>query len=113
VHELALVDSIFQIINLKIKELQLEKISQVKLVIGEMKAVEEMTLSACFEVFAKDTIAEGAELIFERVPLRGKCRQCGQTFKVKKYRFICPECGDNAVEVISGKEFYIDSLLAE
>jgi len=113
VHEFALVDNIFQILNVKIKELQLRKISQIKLVVGEMTAVEETTLSACFEAFAKDTVAEGAQLIFERVPLRGKCRQCGQVFKIENYRFICPECDDKAVEVISGREFYIDSLTAE
>lgn len=112
-HEFALVDNIFQILNLKIKELHLKKISQIKLVIGEMTNVEEMTMSACFEAFAKDTIAEGAQLIFERVPVRGQCRQCGQIFQVKNYKFICPECGNNAVEVISGREMYIDSLVAE
>lgn len=112
-HEFALVDNIFQILNTKIDELQLKKINQVKLVVGEMTAVEEMTLSACFEVFAKDTVAEGAQVVFERVPLRGKCPHCGQIFKINNYEFICPECDNKSVEVISGREFYIESLEAE
>ena len=112
-HEFALVDNIFQILNMKIRELQLKKIFQVKLVIGDMTVVEEMTLAACFEAFAKDTVAEGAQVVFARVPVRGKCRQCGQVFRVGNYNFTCPECGNKAVEVISGRELYIESLLAE
>lgn len=112
-HEFALVDNIFQILNVKIKELNLTKISQVKLVVGEMTAVEETTLSACFEAYAQNTIAEGARVMIQRVPLTGKCQQCGQVFKIEKYKFVCPDCNAKAVEVVSGREFYIDSLTAE
>lgn len=112
-HEFALVDNIFQILNTKIKELNLSKITEVKLVVGEMTAVEETTLSACFEAFAKDTVAEGAQVVFERVPLTGKCQQCGQVFKIENYKFSCPDCEATAVEVVSGREFYVDSLEAE
>lgn len=112
-HEFALVDNIFQILNVKINEYKIKKINQIKLVIGEMTGAEEVTLSACFEVYAKGTVAEGAQLVFERIPLRGKCLECGHEFRVKNYKFICPECNVKTVEVVSGREFYIDSLLAE
>lgn len=112
-HEFALVESIFQILNFKINELNLKKINQVKLVVGEMANVEEMTLSACFEMYAQNTAAEGAELVYERVPLQGRCAHCGHSFKIEHYAMVCPLCGDRGVEVIAGRELYVDSLVAE
>lgn len=109
-HEYALVDNIFQILNGKIKELDIKQITEVKLVIGEMTGAEERTLSACFEIFAKNTVAEGAQVIFDRRPLKGKCPDCDIDFKIERYRFICPQCNGHKVEVISGREFYIDSI---
>lgn len=112
-HEMAIVDSLFQIINVKVKEHQIRKVLKVKLKVGEMTAVEDMTLTACFEVYAQNTVVEGAELVIERVPLQGKCRQCTKVFQVHNYNFQCPQCESRSVEIVAGRELYIENLEVE
>ncbi|GAV25360.1 hydrogenase maturation nickel metallochaperone HypA [Carboxydothermus islandicus] len=112
-HEMAIVDSLFQIINAKVKEHQIKKVLKVKLKVGEMTVVEPMTLTACFKVYAQNTVAEGAELIIERVPLQGKCRECAHVFRVYNFNFQCPQCESRAVDIVAGRELYIENLEIE
>ncbi|GAV21864.1 hydrogenase maturation nickel metallochaperone HypA [Carboxydothermus pertinax] len=112
-HEMAIVDSLFQIIDAKVKEHQIKKILKVKLKVGEMTVVEPMTLTACFKVYAQNTVAEGAELVIERVPLMGKCRECNKVFRVYNYNFKCPQCGTGFVDIVAGKELYVENLEVE
>lgn len=112
-HEMAVVDSLFKIINAKVKEHQIQKILKVKLKVGEMTAVEHMTLTACFEAYAQNTVVEGAELVIERIPLQGKCQECTNVFLVCNYNFQCPQCESRSVDIVSGRELYIESLEVE
>ena len=111
-HEIAIVSSLFEIINRKVEEHRIETISRVCLKVGELTAVEPMTLTACFEVLAEGTVAQGAELVIETVPVMGLCGACGTSFRVVKYDFICPCCRSDSVSVVSGQELYIESLEA-
>jgi len=111
-HEIAIVSSLFEIINHHVQVRQIETISRVCLKVGELAAVEPMTLTACFEVLAEGTAAQGAELVIETVPLMGLCDSCGASFRVVRYSFICPCCRGGSVAVVSGKELYIESLEA-
>ncbi|MBO8167695.1 MAG: hydrogenase maturation nickel metallochaperone HypA [Thermoanaerobacteraceae bacterium] len=112
-HEMAIVDSLFKIINAKVKEHQIKKVVKVKLKVGEMTAVEPMTLTACFEVYAQNTVVEGAELVIERIPLQGKCRECANVFRVYNYNFQCPQCESRSIETVAGRELYIENLEVE
>lgn len=62
-HELAMVRSIFKVINDKIKEHSVNRVLQVKLIVGELTGVEDMTMQACFEMYARETPVEGARLV--------------------------------------------------
>jgi len=113
VHETAIVGSLFEIINRQVIKHHLQKVSLVRLKVGKLTAVEPMTLTACFEVFAEGTVVEGAELCIELVPIVGRCNECCLEFEIRNYDFYCPSCTSSTIEMISGKELYIDSLDAE
>ncbi len=112
-HETAIVSGLFEIINRQVSEHRIRKVSRVRLKVGDFAAVEPMTLTGCFEVFAEGTVVEGAELVIQRVPITGGCRACGLEFEVKNYDFRCPDCANSTVDMLSGKELYIDSLDVE
>jgi len=112
-HEYALVSSIFGILNEKIKEYNVNKVKQVKLMVGDMTGVEDMTMKSCFEIVAKDTPVEGADLIIQRIPVKAQCTNCNHEFIVHGWDYKCPQCNKTGVRIIAGKELYIESIEAE
>lgn len=112
-HELAMVRSIYDVITEKIKEYDVNRVIQVKLVVGELTGVEDMTMKACFEMYVQATPVEGARLVIERVPIKVRCRVCGNEYVTKIPFSKCADCGNKSIQIISGKELYIDSLEVE
>jgi hydrogenase nickel incorporation protein HypA/HybF len=112
-HELALVRSICTIINEKVREFGVSSVVQVKLVIGALTGVEDTTLKACFEVYVQESPLAGAVLAIERVPIKVRCRECGNEYETGLPFAACAVCGNKAIKIIAGKEFYIDSLEVE
>jgi len=113
VHELAMVASIYEVIEDKIKEYGVHKVKQVRIVVGELTGVEDATMKACFEMYVQATPVEGAELLIKRVPVKVSCRICGNEYETKIPFAECAVCGKKSFKIISGKELYIDSLEAE
>ncbi|SDC77394.1 MULTISPECIES: hydrogenase maturation nickel metallochaperone HypA [unclassified Candidatus Frackibacter] len=111
-HEMSLMQSIFEQLETEIKKRELTKVSAVKLAVGQLTAAVPSALEFCFEYFAKDTVCEGAELIIEEVPAKGYCHDCEQEFAIDK-RFICPKCNSTNTETISGRELYIDYITVD
>jgi len=111
-HEIAIVSSLFEIINRKIEEHAIESISRVCLKVGEMAAIEPMTLTACFEMLAEGTPVQGAVLAIDILPVMARCPPCATLFRVIQHQFVCPTCCGDTVEFVSGKELYIDSMEA-
>lgn len=109
-HETAIVEGLIRILERQAAAHGAERILRVRVKVGRLRAVEPAQLSACFEMFAEGTVAEGATLAIEEIPVRGACRACGTEFEVPRYRFECPRCGGNDIEVVQGQELYIESF---
>ena len=112
-HELAMVRSIYNVINEKIKEYGVNRVNQVRLIVGELTGVEDSTMQACFEMYIQGTPVEGAKLVIERVPIKVQCRICGNEYETRIPFSECPVCGNKSIKIISGKELYIDNLEVE
>ena len=80
-------------------------VSEVRLKVERLCAVEPQQLSSCFEIFT-----EGAELVIDVIGVRGRCRACATKFEVPRFRFECPNCAGNDIEVIQGQELYTESF---
>ena len=108
-HEMAIVEGILDIAFDYAKQNQASKITTITLKIGEMSGVEIEALNMSFDVLTKDTIAEGAELIVNRIPIIGQCNKCGEKFQIEHYNFFCPQC-DGILILKSGRELQVESL---
>lgn len=109
-HETAIVEGLMRILEQQAARHRAGRILVVRVKVGRLRAVEPAQLSACFDMFAEGTVAEGAKLAIEEVPVRAACRACGTEFEVPRYRFECPGCGGGDVEVVQGQELYIESF---
>lgn len=111
-HETAIVTGLIRIIETQAAKHGATRVSRVLLKVGRLRAVEPQQLSSCFEMFAEGTVADGAELVIDVIGVRGRCRTCANEFDIPRFRFECPSCGGNDVEVIQGQELYIESFEA-
>lgn len=109
-HEMAIAEGILDIALDYGRKNDAKKIAEVGLRIGDMAGVVVDSLVFSFDMIAKGTMAEGAKLVIERVPLVGRCVKCGGEFPIAHYDFWCPACRDGVLETISGREMKVTYL---
>ena len=111
-HEMGIAQQLFEIARDSIPEdIENPEVEQVNLKIGQLAAVVEHSLTFCFEVIAKDSPLEKAVLKIETVPVTVHCKACGNTWEVDEPVFTCRYCDKNDVEVVTGREIQITSIV--
>ena len=106
-HELSIAQSIMEIALDQMKTHGMSKIETILLRVGALQGVVEDCLSFGFDLLARETPLQGARLVFEKIPIRGRCLTCGQEFTMGHWIDDCPFCSTSRVEVTSGKELEI------
>ena len=62
---------------------------------------------------AEGTAAFGAKLIFETLPAKFLCRDCGYEGAADRKNACCFKCGSSNLKMTAGREFFVDSLKVE
>lgn len=110
-HEMGIALQIIEIAEASIPEnMQAVRIGKVNLRIGKMSAVVPDSLRLCFEVAAKETRLEGAELVVEETPVVARCQECNAEWVITGPAFTCEKCSSGKLDIISGRELDIVSL---
>lgn len=115
-HELPVTQSILDVVLRHAERHQVKKIHAINLAIGALSDLQDEWIQSYFDYIGKGTLAEGARLKIERVPVVFRCRACAGEFEadVREMRDItCPTCGKGDLELVSGREYYIKSMEAE
>lgn len=137
-HELGIARNLFEIVRRKAEEAHLSKVHKIKIILGEACGVEEGLLRhSLIEHLMPGTIAQDAELEVQIQPLKAKCQGCGrqilkQSFNISQHQkknvycwekkdlnpvisenLACPDCGCLEVDIIEGKDVYVESIEAE
>ena len=112
-HEFGVTESILDIALKEAKKAQARKITKINLVVGELTGFMPDCIEFYFDFMSKDTIAEKANLHFESAPAQVRCRSCLTIFHPKDTLWACPECQSQGVEIVAGRELYIESMEVE
>lgn len=112
-HELSIAESLLKIVEEEGTKNGLSKVSQVRLRIGALSTVVPEALSFSFEIISQGTLAEGAELAMEVMPVIAHCSDCDLDFEAEDFVFFCPRCRQIAVRLVSGKELEIVDIEGE
>lgn len=112
-HELSITQSMLSLALEKANEAKASKITRIYLVIGELSGIVDECVQFYFDFLSKDTIATGASLSFERKPTTLRCRKCETVFAPRNHDWSCPDCHEAGIEIISGRECYMESMEAE
>jgi len=90
------------------------RVVRINLKVGQLAAVVPDSLRFCFDIAAKESPVDGAELNIKEVAVSARCRSCQHRWQVAEPVFICPECNGDTIEMLSGRELDIESIeLAE
>jgi hydrogenase nickel incorporation protein HypA/HybF len=112
-HELGVTQNILQIALEYAQKGGAKKIRSINLVIGGLSGVIDESVQFYFDFVTKETMAEGAKLVFKRVPVRFRCRSCGKEFDFHGENWACPDCLSPGPEVLTGREFFMESIEVE
>jgi hydrogenase nickel incorporation protein HypA/HybF len=118
-HELSIASSIVESVLEFAAKNEIKKVLEVKLVIGELMAVEWEQLRFCYSAITRETVMENSSLEIEQVEATVKCPYCLFRGRPKYWEdawsfgpiatLECPECG-KAAEAVQGKECAIKTI---
>jgi hydrogenase nickel incorporation protein HypA/HybF len=78
--------------------------------VGTLSGVVPEATAFAFEAVISATIAAGALLGIETVPVVCFCSACGQEFAPLELFYECPRCGQLSTDVRQGQELELASL---
>ncbi|MCR4395283.1 MAG: hydrogenase maturation nickel metallochaperone HypA [Candidatus Saccharicenans sp.] len=117
-HELSIVADLFTIIEEKAQQAKATRVTRVKVLIGELSGVVPELFRSAFHSYKKGTIADKARLEMKITKIKFKCHSCGKEIKAKDisspdFSYACPFCGSKDVELVSGRDLYLEKLEIE
>jgi hydrogenase nickel incorporation protein HypA/HybF len=106
-HELSIAEAVVEIAS---RHAGGRTVSKVELKVGHLRQVVPSALEFAFELLTTGTPLEGAELVIEDVPARGRCKQCGAETQMRAFPLQCGHCGGLDLEIETGEELLVDAL---
>ena len=89
------------------------RVTRINLIIGELSGIVDESVQFYFDFVGRGTLAEGAQLAFERQQARLRCRACGHEFVLPDGNWVCPVCQALGGDLVTGREFYMESIEVE
>jgi hydrogenase nickel incorporation protein HypA/HybF len=112
-HELALSQSMVDLVIEIARRERVRAVTRVTVEVGIAAGVEPDALRFCFDIVTAETLAQGAELAIETIALQARCRNCDCEFEPARLVSACPRCGSYAPSLVRGREFRVKSFDGE
>ena len=112
-HELSIVQSLFEILEDKAREQNARRITGVKLRVGRLSGVVPELIESAFDTYKKGTLAEAAGLEIEITPFDFRCRACGGSTFRDETDVACSACGSKDIELVGGMDLVVENIEIE
>ena len=112
-------------LNMALQHANGQRITDIYLRVGKMSSIVPESVQVFFGYLSQGTLAEGATLHFERVPIEMTCLDCGQQADLSQWADELPlaimmnalhrgcQCGSKRLRVTGGVGFEMTSLDVE
>ncbi len=107
-HELHLAQDILRKIEEKATQEGKKELATVTVNLGQARFTHLEELKELLHDISKGTVAEGAKIKFNIVPLKSACAGCGKEFDPSTMRLDCPHCGSTDIRVVSGDRLDVE-----
>jgi hydrogenase nickel incorporation protein HypA/HybF len=112
-HEMALTQSLIELIEEESRKQGFSRVRVVRLEIGALSSVEVEVMRFCFNAVAHSGLVENALLDTVIIPGQAWCSDCAKTVTVFNRLDPCPECGRFRTRVTAGAEMRLSELEVE
>jgi hydrogenase nickel incorporation protein HypA/HybF len=112
-HELPVIESILKIVLKHTEKNSVRQVVAIHLQIGKLSDLEDEWIQRYFDYLSKGTVAEGAKLKIERMPIMVQCSACSTSYEAEAANLgelVCPACGGKNITLVSGREYYIKDM---
>jgi len=112
-HELSVTESLLKLALQHAEKANAKRITDLHIIMGDLASMVDDSIQFYWEIIAKDSIAERATLHFHRVPAELQCMTCSEKYHPTDRELICPKCNGVGARIISGEEFFLESIDVE
>lgn len=106
-HEMSVAQNIIEIVRDHIPQGSEEKVTKIRLKIGELSGVIPDSLLFCFDILKNGSTLRNAVVEVEHVPITARCQSCNIISQLEYGVFFCTNCYGSNIELLTGKELYI------
>jgi hydrogenase nickel incorporation protein HypA/HybF len=86
------------------------RIKSLQLVIGEISELDGHSIQRHWDEISRGTDAEQAQLHVRFIKAEVQCMACFQKYHPPDGKIHCPYCGSYGAKVLSGEEFFLESI---
>lgn len=88
-------------------------IKSIQIARGEISELDEHSVQRHWEELSRGTPAEQAQLHFRFIKAEVQCMACFGKYSPEGGKIHCPSCGSYGAKILSGEEFYVESVELE
>ncbi|MCD4673297.1 MAG: hydrogenase maturation nickel metallochaperone HypA [Anaerolineaceae bacterium] len=112
-HELSVTESILNIVKKHAAQADAKQVTGIHIVIGALSSIVDDSVQFYWDIIAQETICATANLHFKRVPATLNCQDCNHSYTIEDELTPCPKCGSINIKIVSGEEFWLESIEIE
>lgn len=86
------------------------RVQRVKVRVGVLHRLEQHAMQQGFSLAASGSDAEDAILDVCVVPVKSRCRLCGQESEAAEILLVCSNCGGTELDISGGDELILESI---
>jgi hydrogenase nickel incorporation protein HypA/HybF len=109
-HEFALAESTLEIALAQARKQGATRIHRLGMRIGALAGVVPEAFEFALTTVTEGSIAEGAALSIEHVPLTCYCSVCDREFEAEGFSYLCPTCHGLSGDIRKGREMDLVSI---
>ena len=85
-------------------------VRSLRIALGEIAEIDTASIQKKWDELSKGTPVERAPLHFRFIKAEVQCMACFQKYHPSDGRIHCPYCGSYGAKVLSGEEFFLESI---